>query len=383
MASPYKQTCQELLKPAGIKINGDDPGDIQVHNPKTYQRVLSQPSLGLGESYIEGWWDCDSLDEFFTKILIADLERKTIAGNLRASAGIAWNSLKSKIMNLQSKKRSRKVGKEHYDLDPVFEYMLDRRKVYSCAYWKDLEPDPDNLDEAQESKLELICQKVGIEPGMRVLDIGCGWGSFLKYASEKYGVDGVGVTISEEQEKKARKLCQGLPIDIRLQDYREINEKFNAIVSVGMFEHVGPKNYRNFMKVVDRNLREGSLFLLHTIGSNVSRTKGDPWMNNYIFSGGVLPSQEQIARSTEGILVNEDWHSFTDERGAYYDWTLKAWHKRFEGGWEDLKHLYGNAFKRMWDYYLKFSQGVFRSRRAQLWQIVFSKGDIKGYTRIR
>jgi len=247
---------------------------------------------------------------------------------------------------------------------------------YSCGYWKDV----DNLDDAQDAKLELSCKKLGLKPGMRVLDIGCGWAGFGKYAADKYGVEVVGVTVSKEQKKLAEKLCKGLPVEIRLQDYRELDEKFDRIISIGMIEHVGKKNYREYMKVSHRCLKENGLFLLHTIGSNISRFTGEPWLDKYIFPNGMLPSVKQLAKAVERLFVIEDVHNF----GSYYDTTLMAWYDNFITHWDEIKNQYDERFYRMWSYYLLCCAGAFRARRNQLWQVVLSKDGVRGgYKSIR
>jgi cyclopropane-fatty-acyl-phospholipid synthase len=368
----FEAATQELLSLAGIKINGDDPWDIRVHDPSFYQRVLSQGSLGLGESYMDGWWDCERLDEFFFKLLRSGAESK-----VKENPAVVFQALMARIVNMQAKARAFQIGERHYDLgNALFQKMLDKRLVYSCAYWKDAR----TLDEAQENKLELICRKLGLRAGMKLLDIGCGWGGLLKYAAEKYQVQGVGITVSKEQAELAKSLCQGLPVEIRLQDYRDVAEKFDQIVSVGMIEHVGYKNYRTYMEVVDRCLKEDGLFLLHTIGGSRSVKTVDSWMNRYIFPNGMLPSIKQLGGSIEGLFVMEDWHNFS----ADYDQTLMAWHKNLEGHWDEIKSAYDERFHRMWVYYLLSCAGAFRARRNQLWQIVLAKkGVVGGYKSIR
>lgn len=366
-----KKKIQNLLDLADIKINGDRDSDIQVHDDRLYRRVLLGGSLALGESYMDGWWDAKALDKFFYKVLDAKLNKKI--SSLPALPGL----LKSKALNLQNKVRARIVGEQHYDVgNNLFKEMLDKRMVYSCGYWKDAQ----NLDDAQEAKMELICQKIKIEEGMTVLDIGCGWGSFAKYAAEKYQARVVGITISKEQVKLAEKLCKNLPVEIRLQDYRDVKEKFDRVVSVGMFEHVGKKNYRKYMQVVYDRLKDGGLFLLHTIGGNKSVTAIDPWLNKYIFPNAMLPSVKQIGKAAENLFVLEDWHSF----GSDYDRTAMAWHENFINKWGKIKENYDDRFYRMWTYYLLRCAGVFRSRKYQLWQIVYSKDGVPdGYTSIR
>jgi len=360
--------AQSLLKEADIKINGDNPWDITIHNEKFYQRVLSKGSMGLGESYMDGWWGCDRLDDFFYRVLSSNLKDKV--GKLSVLPYI----IKAMIFNLENKRRAFQVGEKHYDIgNELYQNMLDKRMAYSCGYWKNA----NTLDEAQEAKLDLICRKLDLKPGMRILDIGCGWASFIKYASEKYKVKALGVTISKEQAKLGREICENLPIEIRLQDYRELNEKFDRIVSIGMFEHVGYKNYRTFMEVAGRNLDNKGLFLLHTIGGNQSSVATDPWIDKYIFPNSLLPSIKQIAKAMEGLFIMEDWHNF----GADYDKTLMAWHKNFNSSWDKIRSNYNERFFRMWNYYLLSCAGSFRARKNQLWQIVLSKKGVPGLYR--
>ncbi|WOZ75535.1 cyclopropane fatty acyl phospholipid synthase [Kosakonia sacchari] len=354
--------ANELLGRAGIRVNGPAASDIQVKNPDFFKRVLQEGSLGLGESYMDGWWDCPRLDIFFTKVLRAGLENQ-LPHHLKDTLRIAG----ARLFNLQSKKRAWIVGKEHYDLgNDLFTRMLDPQMQYSCAYWKDAE----TLDDAQRAKLRLIGEKLKLKPGMRVLDIGCGWGGLAQFMAQNYGVSVVGVTISAEQQKLAQKRCEGLDVDIRLQDYRDLDEQFDRIVSVGMFEHVGPKNYATYFRVVDRNLKPDGIFLLHTIGSKRTDHNVDPWINRYIFPNGCLPSVRQIADASESHFVMEDWHNF----GADYDRTLMAWYERFLGAWPEIADNYSERFKRMFSYYLNACAGAFRARDIQLWQVVFSRG---------
>ncbi len=362
-----KKIVQKLLNPSDVQINGDRPWDIRIHNPDFYGRVLSGGSLALGESYMDGWWDCDALDQFFEKIMENRLDKKS-----KTNAAISlWVMLKAKVINSQTRSRAYIVGKRHYDIgNHLFSVMLDKGLNYSCAYWKNAE----TLDTAQEAKLDLICQKIGLKSGMKVLDIGCGWGGFAKYAAAKYGARIHGITVSREQVKLANNFCRGLAVKIELKDYRALTEKFDRIVSIGMFEHVGLKNYRTFMKVVHRCLKENGLFLLHTIAGNTSTNATDPWINKYIFPNSMLPSTKQITSATEGLFVLEDWHSF----GQFYDRTLMAWYHNFTKNWVRLKDAYDERFYRMWTYYLLSCAGSFRSRRNQLWQIVFSKKGIRG-----
>lgn len=363
---------KQLFGEADIVVNGNRPWDIQVRNEALYGRVLREGSLGLGESYMDGWWDCAELDQFFHKVFAAKLEKK-IKHNWKILFGFGWNL----ILNSGRKSKAFEIGEKHYDIgNNLYRAMLDTRLTYTGGYWKDAK----NLDEAQEAKLDLVCRKIGLQSGERVLDIGSGWGSFIGYAAEKYGARAVGVTVSKEQKALADTLYKNLPVETRLQDYRNINEKFDHVVSLGMFEHVGFRNYRTFMNVAHDTLKDGGLFLLHTVGSNSSVVATDPWVGKYIFPNSMLPSIKQIGQSIEGLFVMEDWHNL----GADYDKTLMAWHKNFEDAWDNLKSNYDERFYRMWRYYLLAFAGSFRARRNQLWQIVLSKKGVPGgYSSIR
>lgn len=363
----YKSLVKDLLSLAEIEINGRNPWDIQVHDERFYKRAVTEVELGLGESYMDGWWDVEKLDEMIYRIVRADLQSK-VKRNLK----IAFQLAGFYLINMQARHRAFIIGERHYDLgNDLFQNMLDKRMNYSCAYWKNA----NTLDKAQENKLELICKKLYLKPGMRVLDIGCGWGAFGKYAAEKYGVEVVGITVSKEQVALGKELCKGLPIELRLQDYRDVNEKFDRIVSVGMIEHVGYKNYRTYFKVAERNLKDDGLFLLHTIGEVRSTKSTDAWTHKYIFPNGMLPSIAQLAKAVEGLFIVEDLHNF----GADYDKTLLAWFENFHKNWEKIKHKYGERFYRMWKYFLLSSAGAFRARnKNQLWQIVLSKKGVPG-----
>ena len=359
--SSAEKTIRQLLEVAGITVNGNKPYDIQIHNSKFYERVLSEEALGLGESYMDGWWDCESLDQFFDRILRAQLHR-VIRGNLK----IQLHALRAKIFNLQSKRRAFEVGQKHYDIgNDLYKRMLDRRLNYTCAYWKNA----NNLDEAQEAKLELVCKKLHLEPGMEVLELGCGWGSFAIYAAGKYGVKVTGVTVSREQVELGMQLAKGLPVELKLMDYRDVTGQYDRVLSIGIMEHVGYKNYRTYMEVVDRTLKDDGIAFFHTIGSNISTTSVNAWTTKYIFPNGMLPSIAQLATAMEGLFVMEDWHNI----GPHYDKTLMAWHANFEKAWPELKDKYGERFYRMWRYYLLSSAGGFRARETQLWQVVMTK----------
>lgn len=367
-----QQQIGAILALADIDLNGPDPWDLQVHDGRFYRRVLTQGTLGLGESYMEGWWDCEQLDAFVFRALRAGLYER---------ASLGWQTwvqiLAARLFNMQARGKAARNARRHYDLgNNLYQAMLDKRMTYSCGYWKQA----DNLDQAQENKLDLICRKINLQPGQRVLDIGCGWGSFARFAAERYGAEVVGITVSPEQASLARQLCQGLPVEIRLQDYRQVHEKFDQVVSVGMVEHVGRHNYRTFMQMAHRCLKDEGLFLLHTIGMAYSKTSIDPFTNTYIFPNALVPSLRQLGTAMERLFVVEDLHNF----GTHYDPTLKAWFENFHRNWDQLKASYGERFYRMWKYYLLSSAGGFRARHNQLWQMVLSKkGLLGGYETVR
>ncbi|WP_330947822.1 cyclopropane fatty acyl phospholipid synthase [Thermomonas sp. LB-4] len=367
---PLRDRVAGLLATAGVHLDGGSECDPVIHDQRFHARVLAQGSLGLGESWMDGWWDVPSLDGLLARLLQARLDER-----VHGVADMA-DGLRARLLNLQVERRSGEVGRRHYDLgNEFYAAMLGRRLVYSCGYWRDAH----DLDAAQEAKLDLVCRKLRLRPGMRVLDVGCGWGEALQFAAERYGVRGVGVTISAEQAAHARELCAGLPIEIRLQDYRHIEpHAFDRVLSIGMFEHVGVRNYGTFFEVVRRSLdpaaEHGGLALLHSIGSNTSTRHTDPWIARYIFPNSMIPSAAQIATALEGRFVVEDWHGF----GPDYDRTLQAWRANIEAAWERLPPRYDARFRRMWQFYLAASMASFRVRRNQLWQLLLSPRGVPG-----
>jgi cyclopropane-fatty-acyl-phospholipid synthase len=361
-----EKVITDLLAQGDIIINGSRPWDVKVHHPDFFKRIVAQGTLGLGESYMEGWWDCEQLDVAFTKAMSARLEHK-----LPFNLGLAFDIMKSRLFNLQNKSRSKEVAEIHYDLgNDFYRDMLDPRMQYTCAYWKDAR----TLEEAQEHKLDLVCRKLGLKPGMKVLELGCGWGGFAHFAAERYGVHVTAYNISKEQVAYGREYNKGLPVDIRLQDYREAEGEYDRAVSIGMCEHVGKRNYRQFLATIRRCLKEDGLALVHTIGGNRSVTSIEPWLGKYIFPGAMLPSITQLSEAAEGQLIVEDWHNF----GPDYDRTLMAWLERFQENWHKHEAAYGQRFYRMWVYYLTICAGSFRARKNQLWQVVFSKNGVPG-----
>ena len=358
--SDAERLGRDLLERAGIELGGARPCDIHVHDDRFWERTIRDRELGLGESYQDGWWDANELDVFITKVQTNDLQSM-----IRPSVGLAVHAAKALINNRQTVGRAKKNASAHYDIgNDLYEAMLDKRMIYSCAYWRDA----GDLDSAQEAKLDLICRKLQLEPGMRVLDIGCGWGGFAQYASERYDVRVTGISPASAQVVVASERTAGLPVEIRQADYRKISGRFDRIVSIGMLEHVGARNYETFFDRCRALLDEDGMMLHHTIGSNGRKRRTDPWFDKYIFPGGVLPSLGQIADATARDWSIEDVHGF----GPYYDRTLLAWHTNISARWHELPS-YDERFRRTWDYYLLASAGTFRSRSLQLWQVVFTR----------
>jgi cyclopropane-fatty-acyl-phospholipid synthase len=369
-----EEKIRELLALADVKLNGPNPWDIQVHDERFYHRVIGHALMGVAESYREGWWDSPQLDEFFHRIQRAELVEHV------KSLELFWLGLRSRLFNLQEGPHSKQVARQHYDIgNDLYCVMLDKHMQYTCAYWKDA----NNLEDAQERKMNLICRKLHLEPGMRVLELGGGFCGLARFMAREYGCEVVSYNISKEQVQFGREFCNGLPVRIEEKDYREAiheAEQFDRAVAVGLCEHIGYKNYRPFLELVRAKLKRSGLFLLHTIGGNRSRTSTDPWVDKYIFPNGVVPSIAQLGRAMENLWVVEDWHNF----GPDYDKTLQAWWKNFEARYCTLdKKRYDQRFFRMWKLYLMMSAGAFRARRMQLWQIVLSTGAIANYEPVR
>mgnify|MGYP000679825996 CR=1 FL=1 len=358
-----KELIDALFLKSGIQINGNRLFDIQVHNPAFYSKILNKWSLGLGESYMDGDWDSDQIDQSIFLLLQNDLN-ESVRGLARIQ--VLSETLRAKVFNLQSASRAFQVGEVHYDVgNDLFQKMLDPQMVYSCAYWENAS----DLNTAQEHKLKMICEKLELKSGEKLLEIGCGWGGLAAYAAKHYDVNVLGITISKEQQKLAQIHCKNFPVEIQLIDYRDLQGEFDKIVSVGMFEHVGLKNYRNYFTNAYRLLKDDGLLLLHTIGSDTAVNRTDPWIDKYIFPNGQIPSPIDIAKNIDRLFLIEDWHNF----GLDYDKTLMAWNYNFEKHWSEFSCKYDQRFHRMWKYYLLSCAGYFRSRQGQLWQMVFSK----------
>lgn len=367
-----QKQIQTLLDKAGITLNGNNPQDIKLIDDNALQRILTEGSLGLGETYMEGMWECERLDDLSYRLFKSHLEKE-----IKINFFTFLFYLSRKIINYQNKKNAKRVAEVHYNLDNnLFEKMLDKSMAYSCGYWKNA----DDLNAAQIAKYELICKKLYLTAEDHLLDIGCGWGGLAAFAAEHIGCKVVAISNAVNQISYAKERYQHLPISFYLADYRETsiynpdNKQFSKLVSVGAFEHFGFKNYITFFHLMAKQLKDTGLFLLHSIGNNTTEIATDRWINKYIFPNSGLPSMAQITQSIENIFIVEDWHNF----GAYYDKTLLAWHDNFVKNWDSIKENFDTRFYRMWTYYLLMCAGMFRAREAQLWQIVMSKSGIEG-----
>ena len=347
----------DALAGAGITVGGDAPWDIQIRDPRTFARVLRDGTLGVGETFVEGWWDCQALDQ-----MIARVVRARIPDELSKSWPLRAQLVKARLFNPQVA-RPFEVGERHYDVgNDLYEAMLGRRMVYTCAYYRDAA----TLDAAQEAKLDLVCRKIGLRSGMRVLDLGCGWGGFAAFAAERYGASVVGYTVSREQAAWAAEHHGHLAVDIRLADYRHATGHYDAVVSIGLMEHVGAKNHRGYMELAARCLVPGGVAFVHTIGGAGPRTQIDPWFDKYVFPTAAIPTLGQLATAMHGVLVPEDVQNI----GPHYDRTLMDWWANFEAAWPRLRPRYGDTFYRLWKYYLLVSAAYFRTREHNLYQIV-------------
>jgi cyclopropane-fatty-acyl-phospholipid synthase len=380
MATPSVPPVLEgVLSAADVRLGGDRPWDLQLEGMAAtrslIRAVLERGSLGLGECYVEGLWECGALDQLFTRLLLARGDSRLAEGNWLRSA--LW-LLRERVFNLQTPARSTLVARRHYDIAPaVYTAMLDPWLQYSCGYWHQAT----SLAQAQEHKLRLICEKLELHPGQRLLDIGCGWGGLAAYAARHYGVEVVGITLSQEQLRLARSHWGDLPLRFERCDYRQLRQlgcaPFDRVVSVGMYEHVGPRNATAFFAAAGSALKDDGLLLLHTIGYRCHSPHSDPWIDTHVFPNGRLPAPGELATALEGKWLIEDWQNF----GADYDHTLLAWHANVEAAWRELApQLGGNAeaerFRRFWRYYLLCCAGFFRAREGQLWQLVLSRSNL-------
>jgi cyclopropane-fatty-acyl-phospholipid synthase len=359
-----REAVEQLFRAADIRIGGGRPWDIQVHDERFFPRVLAGGTLGFGEAYVDGWWDCEALDVMCCCAIRARIEER-FASSLRDLFAFTI----SLLSNRQSRRRACQVGETHYDLgNDFFQAMLDPWMQYSCALFGK----GDDLAAAQRRKLEMICQRLQLQPGLRLLDVGCGWGGLAKYAAENHGCSVVGLTISREQQQFAERWCRGLDVQILLRDYREIQGTFDRAVSIGMVEHVGFKNYRTYLRKVADSLGKGGRFLCQGICNPVTSNQLDPWIRRYIFPNSLLPSLSRLTKAAEGLFLVEDLRNL----GPHYDPTLVAWERNFQRAWPRFAEHFDERFRRMWRFYLLSCAGAFRARSLQVYSILFRKDGV-------
>lgn len=321
------------------------------------KELLTSTSLALGEAYMRG--DIE-VDRDLFEVLDAFLGQM---GNFTTN----HSTLKKLIFTSTSKKNQKKEVSRHYDIgNDFYSLWLDDTMSYSCGYFKQ---ETDTLYEAQVNKVDHILEKLRLQPGMKLLDIGCGWGFLLKRAKEKYGVEGYGITLSSEQVRKAK--ADGL--NVFLMDYRELkdsNLKFDRVVSVGMLEHVGRENYPLFLENVKAVLQPGGIFLLHYI-SALKEYPGDAFMKKYIFPGGMVPSLREI------LYLMGDMQFYTldvESLRRHYSKTLLCWRTNFLTHREEVLQMHGEEFTRMWELYLSACAATFKNGIIDLHQILMTNG---------
>jgi cyclopropane-fatty-acyl-phospholipid synthase len=367
-----RQLCEQVLDAADVRVGGGRPWDLRVHDERFFDRVVAEGTLGLGESYQDGWWDCDSLDGMTARTLAAGGER-VVEHTWRT----ALHALRARLLNLQTRRGAMAVARRHYDLDDrLYMSFLDPYNQYTCAYFTDAPAD--DLDGAQRAKMDLICRKLHLQEGDHVLDIGCGWGGLARWMHERHGCRVTGINIADGQLAYAQSRSPGPAVEYLHMDYRDLPTKFprafDKVVSVGMVEHVGWKNHRSYFRAARAATKDGGLFLLQTCGQDRSRPIADPWIDRYIFPNGCVPSPTQLATAAEGNFVLEDWQNL----GAHYDPTLMHWWRRFERAWPAFRAQYGDRFFRTFRYYMQTCAGAFRARQMHLHQLVFSTHGVPG-----
>jgi len=357
-------------------VDGLNQWDPQVRDDDFFGMVAGDGMLGLGNAYVKGYWECEDLFEFFCRAIRGGLLEFMADSPVMKALMTAYRTT-----NRQSQTQAKKNVVAHYDRgNDLFEAFLGKTMAYTCAVWDnplDLE-EGETLDEAQERKLDRICQKLHLESGMRVLDIGCGWGPFMRYVAGHFEVEVVGITLSAEQIAYIEKRNGGfkhsgsLPIKAVLADFRTFDAgKFDRVLSIGMFEHVGRKNHEEYFKAVDRCLESDGLSLIHCFGKSDPRVPLiDPWTEKHIFPGMELPTVVDITTAMEGAFNLLD----LEEMGQHYPKTLLAWSANFDCNWEQISH-YGEEFRRMWRYYLLSCAAVFHVRKVLLWQVVFARKE--------
>ncbi len=349
-------------------------GGLIIKNPDFYDRVVRDGSLGMGESYMEGWWDAEG-DDIVSAIgiIISNQLEKTI----RVSPSLMLSAASTKIFANVSRVRSKSNIQQHYDVgNDFYELFLDENMAYTCGYQKD--PN-DTIEDMQNQKHERVARKLGLKAGESMVDLGCGFGGMLRYGAKNFGIKGMGVTLSEGQYEWANKKMQeeGLHDNIRveLKDYRDMTGTFDHVVSIGLAEHTWQRGYETFIGKISELLKEGGVGLVHTIGvTSPPHETTDAWINRYIFPDGRLPRLEELIEEMRraGLTVGH-----VENFKLHYAETLRHWKEKFNKNRATIKAMapeYNEEFLRMWDYYLQVCEAGFRYGELQLYQILFCKG---------
>ncbi len=344
---------------------------ITLKDPDLPRKMVMNPDMAMGEAYRDGRFEIenDDLHAYFELVLL-NLSQTRQAW-WQAPLHLSQMALR-KLDQFNPLSRARRNVAHHYDLSAeLYDLFLDADRQYSCAYFE--RPDM-TLEEAQEAKKRHIAKKLMIEPGMRVLDIGCGWGGMALTLARDYGARVVGVTLSEEQHALAtrRAAQEGLSdqVEFRLIDYRKVNESFDRIVSVGMFEHVGAPHYREYFDTVERMLTPDGIALIHTIGRLTPPGYTSPFIRKYIFPGGYVPALSEMSAAIEHTSL---WTEDVEIWRLHYAETLLHWVKRFEARQEEAKAIYDDKFCRMWRYYLIACEMTFRLDYQVVFQVQLAR----------
>lgn len=364
-----------LIRSSGSTVTFGDGSEAEIvlrfADPDAEESVAADPALALGEMYMQGRMAVEAGNVFDLLSLLARNGIRKAATPRMVAQGI-WRILLSQADSRLPINRNRRNVAHHYDLNArLFDLFLDADWQYSCAYF---EPRDITLEEAQLAKKRHIAAKLLLAEGNRVLEIGSGWGGMAMYLAESAGVDVTGITLSEEQLKVSRERAAGRGLDetvrFSLTDYRDLEGRYDRIVSVGMFEHVGAANYRFFFKKIAKVLDKQGVMLLHTIARTKPNLATNPFIEKYIFPGGYIPSIAEVIPAVEraGLLVKD-----IEVLPMHYAWTLRAWRERFVARKAEAIALYDDNFFRMWEFYLAASEVAFRHDRLFILQLQIAR----------
>lgn len=358
-------------KPLNFGDGTGTPVAIRFRSRRAVLRVLLNPELRFGEAYMKGDFVLENgTVADLLSIMMSQGQNGEIPFFARPQAILRYG--RRRLDQFNHRKRSRRNVAHHYDLDGrLYSLFLDADRQYSCAYFETADQ---TLDDAQLAKKRHLAAKLLVESGQRLLDIGSGWGGLGLYLAEYCGAKVTGVTLSEEQLKLARGRAAERhltdSVEFRLQDYRDLNERFDRIVSVGMFEHVGVNHFRGFFEQCARLLSDDGVMVLHSIGRSEGPSATNPWIDKYIFPGGYIPALSEVLPAIEraGLLVTD-----IEILRLHYAETLKAWRTRFMARAEEARRLYDERFVRMWEFYLAASEMAFRHQGMMVFQIQLAK----------